>query len=212
MKYNKTYQPRKSAIALAVTASLGGAILPNTALSDIYVWGDLAQLDPSSTTVCADAVAAGAVPADLFFTMLASDGAALANTSLSIKVNRFHTPLCGTLEYNTETQSGTVQISAFDFFAGTLPAVAAGITIDKVPGPGPLDDGSGNLMLANMLFNWNGTNGIPVSISWEAGVLLNEMDNSPTTFSLADDGNGTNNLSVGSPISITQTGTSPLDC
>ncbi len=175
---------RRNTLATAIAATLGIAAtgLPGLAVADIYTWGSLTG-PASSTATCAASPNAAAVT----FTMLTATGSALANTSITGKgANQFQTITCGTLTYNTATQSGTAEIGAFDFFSGTSPAIARAITIDKVPAG--LDDGSGNLILANMLFDWSGNNGIPVSISWNAQGLLNEMDGTPTSFTLNPDG------------------------
>jgi len=177
---------RKNVLASAITTTLGIAALstPNLAVSDIYVWGTLSG--PSSdTTVCATSPNA----TDITFTMLDPNGAALANSSITAKgANQFQTPTCGTLTYDTALQSGTAEIAAFQFFGGdpTLPATAKAITLDKIPGG--LDDGSGIMILANMLFDYNGTFGIPVSISYKAAPLLDEMDGTPNSFTINTDG------------------------
>ncbi|MDT8281879.1 MAG: DUF5011 domain-containing protein, partial [Gammaproteobacteria bacterium] len=152
--------------------------------SDVYVWGALSG-PASDTSVCTTSPDAAAIT----FTMLDPGGAALANSSITAKgANQFQTPTCGTLTYDTSTQTGSAEIAAFAFFANdpSLPATAKGITIAKVPAG--LDDGSGNLILANMLFDWNGTLGIPVSISYSAAPLLDEMDGTPNTFTVNTDG------------------------
>ena len=186
MRGKHNMQFRKKLLTTAITASLGLAAssLPNMAVADIYVWGALSG-SASDKTVCSSSPDA----ATIIFTMLDGAGGAMGNTSITAKgANQYQTPTCGTLTYDTDTNSGSMEIAAFDFFANdpTLPAEAVGITIDKVPAG--LDDGSGELILANMLFNWNGTNGIPVSISYNARSLLDEMDGTPNSFSLNSDG------------------------
>ena len=197
MKYTKLYLPRKSAIALAITASISGITLPNSVLADTYVWGSL-NGSASLTTTCA----ASADAAQITFTMLDSAGNLLKNTSTTTKgANGFQTPTCGTLTYDTATDTGSAEIGAFDFFNGGAPAVAAGIVIEKVPTG--QDDGSDNLLMANMLFNWDTTNGIPVSTTWRADSLFSEMSGTPSTFTLTDAGAGV--------ITVSQTANSPLD-
>lgn len=144
-----------------------------TATSDEYVWGSITgpTSDITTCSVSPDAV-------DITFTMLNNLGTLVANLALK------QTPTCGTLTYNTETQIGTAQIVAFAFF-GPI-AEAKTITLNLIPSG--LDLGIGNLFLANMLFDWGSTTGIPVSLVWDAQGILGEMDGSPTSFTLDPDG------------------------
>jgi len=101
-----------------------------------------------------------------FFTMLDGGGAVLANTSTDVKTgNQFQTPISGTMAFDTVTGAGTATLVPFDFFAGTLPAEAVGINMQAI---GDGAGGPGSLVLGNMLFNWNGINGIPVSLVLDA--------------------------------------------
>ena len=109
-----------------------------------------------------------------YFTMLDSGGAALANTSVSAKgANQFQTPVTGTLTFDSVTGAGTGTLVPFDFFSGSAPAEAVGINMQAI---GDGMGGKGTLVLGNMLFNWNGTNGIPTSIVLDAaGFFAGEM-------------------------------------
>ena len=103
---------------------------------------------------------------DGFFTMLDAGGAGLANTSITAKgANQYQTPVTGTMAFDTVTGAGTATLVPFDFFAGTAPAEAVGITMQAI---GDGAGGPGTLVLGNMLFNWNGNNGIPVSLILDA--------------------------------------------
>ena len=100
------------------------------------------------------------------FTMLDGGGSALANTSIPAKGNnQFQTPISGTMSFDTVSGAGTATLVPFDFFSGTLPAEAVGIEMQSI---GDGMGGPGTLVLGNMLFNWNGTNGIPVSLVLDA--------------------------------------------
>lgn len=100
------------------------------------------------------------------FTMLDGSGAALANTSIPAKGNnQYQTPVSGTMAFDTVTGAGTATLVPFDFFSGTAPAEAVGIEMQAI---GDGMGGPGTLVLGNMLFNWNGTNGIPVSLVLDA--------------------------------------------
>ena len=100
------------------------------------------------------------------FTMLESAGNALANTSTALKTgNQFQTPVSGTMQFDTVTGAGTATLVPFDFFSGSLPAEAVGINMQSI---GDGAGGAGTLVLGNMLFNWDGINGIPVSLVLDA--------------------------------------------
>lgn len=112
------------------------------------------------------------------FTMLDPTGKPLGNTSIGyydadyIDWATYRTSITGTLTYDTDTGLGSMTINDFDFFNGTAPAQAQTITIDNI---GDGAGGAGNLILGNMLFNWNGNNGIPVSVVFDATGLMNDI-------------------------------------
>ena len=173
MLHTQTTRLCKTTLASAMAVAIGAGI-SSTANADTYVW-------TSSTS------------GDVTFTMLDSGGGALENSSKpnGKAANNYQTPTTGTFTYHTHSQDGSATIAGFDFYSGSLPAVAAGIAINKIPSG--LDDGSGNLILANMLFDWDGKNGIPVSLVWDAQGILSEMDGTGSSFVLVDDGIGSNN-------------------
>lgn len=151
--FTGTQITRQTTLAAAVSLALGATLAPQTASATIYTfdWEGV-------------------------FTMLDSTGAALGNTSLTVKgANQFQTPISGTLTYDDATHTGSMTINSFDFFSGTAPAVASGIVMSDTDGAGP-----GTLLLGNMLFDWNGNNGIPVSIAWDAAGLLSYLAGTPT--------------------------------
>ena len=190
---------RYSALKVALATSLC-ALFPASAMSDTYTWGSITG--PTSDP----ATCASSPDADLVvFTMIQADGAVNNNAS-STDFGGYHTNTCGTLTYDTETGTGSAQIVGFTF-AGFV-AEAKTIKIDKIPSI--LAQGNTTFLLANMLFDWNGSNGIPVSIVYDAAGILGEMDTTPTSFTLLDDGNGTGNADATSPISISQTASSPF--
>ena len=180
---------RKTVLATAMMTAIGVSSIPTSVNADIYVWGsttpDLTGATTASiialadyTTICADSADAATV----IFTMLDSTGAPMDNTSAAKGTNGFQTSTCGTLSYDTALQTGSATIAPFDFFSGTAPALATGIKIEKIPG------GSGNLLMGNMLFDWSGNIGIPVSLVWDGEGILSEMDGTPTSFTLNTDG------------------------
>ncbi|MBU1191445.1 MAG: VPLPA-CTERM sorting domain-containing protein [Gammaproteobacteria bacterium] len=96
------------------------------------------------------------------FVLLDFTGAALANTSIYYKgSNQYQTPISGTISFDTATGSGAATLLPFDLLSGTLPAEAVGISFQAI---GDGMGGQGSLVLGNMLFNWGGNYGIPVSI------------------------------------------------
>ena len=102
---------------------------------------------------------------DGFFTMLDPAGNPMGNTSAAKGTNNFQTAISGTMQFDTVTGAGTATVVPFDFFSGTLPAEAVGINMQAI---GDGVGGPGTLVLGNMLFNWNGTDGIPVSLVLDA--------------------------------------------
>lgn len=102
------------------------------------------------------------------FTMLDPSGTALQNTSYPYYGDPtwsygYRSQISGTMSFDTSTGAGSGTVVPFQFFNGntSLPATATGISLQAI------GDGFGNpgtLVLGNMLFNWNGNNGIPVSI------------------------------------------------
>ena len=103
---------------------------------------------------------------DGIFTMLDAAGNILKNTSTTTKgVNGFQTPVNGTMAFDTATGAGTATLVPFDFFNGGTQAAAVGIKMQSV---GDGLGGGGTLVMGNMLFNWDTTNGIPVSIVLDA--------------------------------------------
>ena len=109
-----------------------------------------------------------------FFTMLDSAGPVLSNSSITAKgANTFQTPISGTMQFDSLSGAGTGTLVPFDFFNGALPAEAVGIKMQAV---GDGLGGGGTLVMGNMLFNWNGNNGIPVSIVLDAaGFFAGEL-------------------------------------
>lgn len=99
------------------------------------------------------------------FTMLNPDGSIVANGDTS---NAFgmRTDVSGSAVFNTDPTAGngTGTFAAFSFF-GNGDAVATSIAFQAI---GDGFGGPGTLVLANMGFNWNSNNGIPVSIVMDA--------------------------------------------
>ena len=107
------------------------------------------------------------------FTMLDSVGNAMGNTSAEKGTNSFQTAVTGTMAFDTATGAGTATLVPFDFFSGTAPAEAVGINMQAI---GDGMGGAGSLVMGNMLFNWSGTNGIPVSIVLDAAGFFGATD------------------------------------
>jgi len=62
---------------------------------------------------------------------------------------------------------------SFDFFNGSLPAEAVSINMQAI---GDGAGGPGTLIMGNMLFNWNGNNGIPITLVWNAQGLFDAIN------------------------------------
>jgi hypothetical protein len=115
------------------------------------------------------------------FTMLDSGGGIIANTSNRGAAAQ-QTPVSGTMAFDTVTGAGTATLVPFAFFKGTSPAEAVGINMQAI---GDGAGGPGTLVLGNMLFNWNGNNGIPVSLVLDAAGFFT---NGATMATPASDG------------------------
>jgi hypothetical protein len=110
------------------------------------------------------------------FTMLDPAGKPLGNTSNPYYSDPtwsfgLRTQITGTMSFDTVTGAGSGTVVPFDFFSGG-PAAAVGITFQSI---GDGSGGQGTLVLGNMLFNWNGNNGIPVSIVLDAAGMFGAM-------------------------------------
>ena len=113
---------------------------------------------------------------DGLFTMLDPNGSPLANTSNPYYSDKtwgygLRTQITGTMHFDTVTGAGSGTVVPFQFFNGNpaLPATATGISFQSI---GDGAGGPGSLVLGNMGFNWNGNNGIPVSIVMDAAGLF----------------------------------------
>lgn len=141
---------KKTALCLAVTAALGTSAAASASTIN-FNWSGL-------------------------FTMLTSTGAPLSNTSYSTNSwSGYRTNITGTMSFNTTAGTGTGTVTPFAFFSGTSDAIAQSINFQAI---GNGTGGSGNLVLGNMLFDWSGNNGIPVSIVLDATGLFNAMGSS----------------------------------
>jgi hypothetical protein len=156
---------KKTAIAsaIAVTMGLGVAAAPTTA---------------SAANVTADWSG--------LFTILNSAGAPTQNTSYPYYGDPtwgygVRTQISGSLTFDTSTGSGSATVNPFDFFAGG-PAVATTVTMQAI---GDGAGGQGTLVLGNMGFNWNGNNGIPVSIVLDAAGFFGALQGGQTTGSIS---------------------------
>jgi hypothetical protein len=150
---------KRTTVATAMAIALGGAAQPQIASAAVYSfeWTGL-------------------------FTMLGTNGQPFTNSSAPYSYDPTwgygqRTQVSGTFQYDTDTGEGTMTVEPFDFFAnnGLGPAGAAtatGISFEEI---GDGAGGAGNLLLGNMLFDWGGNDGIPVSIVWDATGLINAL-------------------------------------
>lgn len=128
------------------------------------------------------------------FTMLSPDGAALENSSLPKGANRFQTPIDGTLQIDTLAGTGQVLMVPFFFFGNPQPALASGFELQAI---GDGMGGSGSLLLANLLFNWNSGIGIPVSMVLDAAGLYGAIASGGLTVGSQITATGANPASDG---------------
>ncbi len=167
MRTLKHTKLKKSALAAALALSLGAGSVMDQAYADTYTFSFSGE-----------------------FTMLTSAGTPLDNTSYTTNSwSGYRTDITGTMTYDTVAGTGSGTIAPFSFFSGTSPAVAQAITFQAI-GNGTCTTSSpsscqpGNLLLGNMLFNWSGNNGIPVSIVMDASGLFGAMGASLTPGSV----------------------------
>jgi hypothetical protein len=159
---------RKTAIASAIAVTLGGVIVPGPSHADIYTF----QFGSSVAGNAAD-------PAynDALFTMLDPAGNPLTNTSYPYYGDPtwgygVRTQISGTFTFDNASNSGSLAIAPFEFFNGG-PAVAENIGFINA---GTDPNNGHRLILANMLFNWGGNNGIPVSLVWDIDGLSSAIN------------------------------------
>ena len=156
---------KKTALCLAVAAALGTSAVASASTVN-FSWNGL-------------------------FTMLTNTGAPMSNTNYSTNSwSGYRTDISGTMSFNTTTGTGSGTVTPFQFFNGTSPAVAQSVNFQAI---GNGAGGPGTLVLGNMLFNWSGNNGIPVSIVLDAAGLF-------------DAGGATGTYTVGQVINQTSAG------
>jgi hypothetical protein len=189
---------KRTTLATAMAVALGGtaALQTATAAPHIFAWEGL-------------------------FTMLDPAGKPLSNTSAPYGSDAtwgygLRTPVSGTFTYDPDTGEGTIDVVPFEFFNGTAAAELQSGANSPV-----IENIGGNLLLGNMLFNWSGNNGIPVSIVWDATGMLNAIG---AVISVGDTVTGTgetpasNGIKSGkyplgpSPVATTSWDTTTINC
>ena len=142
---------RKSAVASAVAAALiCSPVAVQQARADIYTFNTIIN-----------------------FTMLDPTGEALGNTGI-LRGNTFQTPTTGTLTFDTDTGTGSADIAPFFWLSPPSNPAASpqGVTFQAI---GNGMGGAGDLLLGNLLLDWGGNFGIPVTIILDAAGLLNSL-------------------------------------
>jgi len=126
-------------------------------------------------------------------TVVSSDGNSIVTDNQSAGIfdpYGLQTPISSTFTYDTVTGYGQAQdfLAPFDFLIGGGTTVHD-MSMQRIAGS--------NLMLGNMLINWAGTDGIPVSMIWDASGLLGAIDLAPGGIQANDVISGTNLLRNG---------------
>ncbi|RDH86150.1 MAG: hypothetical protein DIZ80_01390 [endosymbiont of Galathealinum brachiosum] len=115
-------------------------------------------------------------PGDGVFTIVNASGAPTQNTSYPYYADTdwgygVRTQIGGSLTMDVGTGKGVATIDPFEFFASGL-AIAHDVTFEDIDNA---NDASGNLWMAQMLFDWNANNDIPVSLVWDLQGILNNL-------------------------------------
>ena len=118
---------------------------------------------------------------DGLFTLLdASGGMTQKNVDAGVTTGPYYgyrTAVTGTMMFDTVTGAGTGTMVPFSFF-GSGTATADGISFQAV---GNGIGGEGPLVLGNLGFSWNGTDGIPVSIVLDGSGFFGALGGGLTT-------------------------------
>ena len=166
MKSIHLHSLKKTALTVAVIGTLGTMVVSETATASAY--------DLSFSGV---------------FTLTDYFGHAVPNPSSPYSSDPtwgygIRTQIVGTIHYDTTTKTGTGTIAPFDFFNQPLdpPFTSHGLTFQNI-GNGSCTNNDpsqgcqpGNLLLGNMLYDWNSNFNIPISIVWDATGMLNAIN------------------------------------
>jgi hypothetical protein len=114
------------------------------------------------------------------FTMLGANGRFISNSGTTSNPyasscdpgTNCRLALTGMLTFDTVTGAGSGTMVPFSWF-GQGNAVFTSISLQKI---GDGAGGPGSLVLGNMLWNWNISNGIPTSIVWDASGLMSAIN------------------------------------
>ncbi|RRQ21248.1 hypothetical protein [Thiohalobacter thiocyanaticus] len=113
-----------------------------------------------------------------YMTLLTPEGEMVRNTSFADepRFQGYRSPINGTMVMTTNNQgmSGSATFEPFPFFG----VEASGRDITFVSTDNLLGIPTNTLLLGNMLFDWSGNNGIPVSLVLDMGNLTTALMNS----------------------------------
>ncbi|NOX07991.1 MAG: hypothetical protein GXP22_00630 [Gammaproteobacteria bacterium] len=98
--------------------------------------------------------------------MLSPTGEFFVNTDvIGNATNGNRTDISGTLSFDTISGGGNFTITPFNFAGDSIPFSSPGAMIQSIGGGW---GNPGSLMLVNLLFDWGGSTGVPVSMLWDA--------------------------------------------
>lgn len=146
---------KKTAIAAAITATLGLSASASADIIDMTFTGKFTLMD-----------AAGVV-------QLNGDNTAGADYG-------FRTAVSGTGSFDTATGAGSASISSFSFFGGGL-ASGTNVSFQAI---GNGIGGDGPLVAGSMGFNWNGNVGIPVTLVFDASGFFGSIQGPGSTWTV----------------------------
>ena len=205
---------KKTMLSSSIAAALCVGVVTESQ-ADIYefTFANGGCVNGSATDTCTGV-------GDGLFTILSSVGAPTQNSSPPYFLDSDwafgkRTQIGGSLVISagtgTGTGTGTMTIDPFEFFDSGN-AVASAITFTDIDNA---NDPGNTLWLGNMLFDWNGNNGIPVSLVWDmTGLLAGLSDTIGTVVtggSIPASDSMKGNLPMGAaPVAMTHFDTTPL--
>lgn len=123
------------------------------------------------------------------FTVVAPDNSVITNFgTTAFDAYGMQTPIQATMSYDMDTGVGSVGliVAPFSFFGSDVQF--HDISLQAI---GDGAGNAGNLLLGNMLVDWNGNNNVPISTVWDASGFFNAVNNTAGGLQVGDKISGT---------------------